>query len=309
MHPIIPGVLEWQPGIMEIPVTRGDTFIVCGGPRTVSTLTALVKARLRGAKTIWFGHYWSSTSKPWRFYLRMLLMKLVHSVLFYTDGEIAEYRAGFGKNDRRPLSAVNNGINVDPIAAVRAPYLASERPRAMMIIGRLQEKCQLELLLAALADQRLTGVHLHVVGDGPTRGTLEALASSLGVADMVTWHGGTVDEDVISTVANRCRIFVFPGAVGLSLIHAMAYGLPALIADDRWTSGPEITAFTEDETGRSFRPGDRGDLADKIVAMIDDEAALDRWSAESRRRADESFNTARMAERVVELIDRLEAAA
>ena len=309
MKPIIPGVIEWQPGVMDIPMQRGDTLIVCGGPRTVSTLAMLVKARLKGVKTIWFGHYWSSTSKPYRFWLRMMLMKLVHSVLFYTDREIEEYRAGFGKNDTRPLSAVNNGINVDPIAAVRGSYRAAERPRAMMLIGRLQAKCQVELVLTALTDPRLAGVTLHVVGDGPTRSELEAKAVKLGVADAVVWHGGTTDEAKIAAVANQCRLFVFPGAVGLSLIHAMAHGLPALISDDRWGSGPEITAFAEDVTGRAFRKDDSADLADKIAVMIDDTASLDRWAVEARRRADEQYNTRFMTDRVVALIERLERAA
>lgn len=306
MQPIIPGVIEWQPGVMNIPMQRGDTLIVCGGPRTVSTLTLLVKARLRGIKTIWFGHYWSSTSKAYRFYLRMMLMKLVHAVLFYTDQEIEEYRAGFGRNDRRPISAINNGINVDPIIAQREPYRAEDRPRAMMLIGRLQAKCQAEMLIEALADPRLKGVRLHVVGDGPARSDLEVLAHRLRVEDAVTWHGGTSDEAVIAKVANQCRIFAFPGAVGLSLIHGMAYGLPAVINDDRWGNGPEITAFDDEMTGVAFAKNDGADLTDKISAIIDDTESLNRWSVESRCRADGLYNTRGMTDRVIALIDRLD---
>lgn len=305
MQPIIPGVIEWQPGVMKIRMQRGDTLIVCGGPRTVSTLTLLVKARLRGIKTVWFGHYWSSTSKSHRFYVRMMLMKLVHAVLFYTDQEIDEYRAGFGYNDRRLISAVNNGINVDPITAVRNPYRAESRPRDMLLIGRLQAKCQAEMVINALADPRLAGVQLHIVGDGPARADLEVLARKLGVEGAVIWHGGTSDENVIAKVANQCRIFVFPGAVGLSLIHAMAYGLPAVINDDRWGNGPEITAFSANSTGAAFAKDDSADLVDKIAAIIDDTGLLNRWSEEARRRADELYNTQGMTDRVLALIDRL----
>lgn len=306
MRPIISGVIEWQPGVMHIAMERGDTLIVCGGPRTVSTLTLLIKARLRGVKTIWFGHYWSSTSVRYRFYLRMMLMKLVDAVLFYTDQEIDEYREGFGRNDPRPVSAVNNGINVDPIVEVRRPYRADERPRDLLCIGRVQDKCRLELLFAALADPRLAGVRLHIVGDGPGRGELEKLTEELKVADAVVWHGGTSDEKRIAEVANLCRIFVFPGAVGLSVVHAMAYGLPTIVNDDRWGSGPEITAFETGETGVSFAKDDAADLADKIALTIDDIVSLDRWSKEAGRRAIDLYNTRNMADRVVGLIDQLD---
>ena len=308
MQPLIPGVIEWQPGVMCVPMQRGDTLIVCGGPRTVSTLVLLLKARLRRVKTIWFGHYWSSTSKPYRFYLRMMLMKLVHAVLFYTDQEVDEYRDGFGHNDRRPLSAVNNGINIDPIADVSLPYRAEERPRDILLIGRIQEKCQADLLIEVLADPRLTGVRLQIVGDGPARAELESLAERLQVSDAIVWHGGTSDEAEIAKVANGCRLFVYPGAVGLSLIHAMAYGLPAIVNNDRWGNMPEITAFEEGSTGVAFVRDDKADLIDRIILAIDDAVSLDRWSDEALRRAHQLYNTRGMADRVVSLINQLDKA-
>jgi hypothetical protein len=42
----------------------------------------LLKARLSGAATIWWGRYWSATSRPWRAPLRMLLMRFAHHLLF-----------------------------------------------------------------------------------------------------------------------------------------------------------------------------------------------------------------------------------
>lgn len=308
MQQLIPGVIEWQPGVMRVPMQRGDTLIVCGGPRTVSTLTLLVKARLRRVKTIWFGHYWSSTSKPYRFYLRMMLMKLVHAVLFYTDQEIDEYRDGFGHNDRRPISAVNNGIDVDPIAEASQSYRAEDRPRDILLIGRIQDKCQAALLIEALADPRLAGVRLQIVGDGPARAGLEALAERLQISDAIVWHGGTSDEAQIAKVANGCRLFVYPGAVGLSLIHAMAYGLPAIVNDDRWGNMPEITAFASGSTGVDFIRDNAADLADKIALVIDDTMALNQWSDEALRRAHQLYNTRGMADRVVKLIDQLDEA-
>ena len=69
------------------------------------------------------------------------------------------------------------------------------------------------------------------------------------------------EEPDIAQIANRCRLFVYPGGVGLSLIHAMAYGLPSIIHDDRWRHMPEIAAFQDGRTGRTFEREDPGSLA------------------------------------------------
>jgi glycosyltransferase involved in cell wall biosynthesis len=307
MRPLIPEVIEWQPGILDIPMGRGDLLIVCGGPRTLSTLALLVKARLLGVRTVWFGHYWSSTTRAYRFYIRMALMKLVHVVLFYTDAEIAEYRAGVGKNDRRLLTAVNNGISIEPIAALRNTYQASDRPREILFIGRLIQKCALDLLLSALASPSLAGVKLNVIGDGDARGEYQRIASDLGLGDRVIWHGGTVDESKIAAVANRSRLFAFPGSVGLSVIHAMGYGLPPVVNDNRWTNGPEVAAVTDGVTGRLFSRDDPSALARVLAETIDNAALLEPMSAAARNLADTVFNTREMAKRVIEMVDRMEA--
>lgn len=299
----VPGV-EWQGGALTVPIGRGD-IVVVSGVRSLSNLLLVLKARLRGARTVWWGHLWSSTTKSHRFAIRMLLTNLSDAVLFYTDQEIEEYRSGYGRRDSRVVAALNNGLDVAPIQAHRMPYRAASRQRAILFIGRLTEKTGLGELFVALSDPRLTDVSLKIVGDGPHAGELSKLADSLGITAQIEWRGGTVDEGKIAAAMNKCRLFAYPGAVGLSLVHAMAYGLPAVVHSDRWRHMPEIAAFTEGATGLSYVPGDAGALADTIVSALDDHDRLDRWSAECIQRADNVYNTAIMAERFKQLIQQL----
>jgi glycosyltransferase involved in cell wall biosynthesis len=298
----LPMLSYWQVGAMSVSFTRSDIVIVSGAPRCLTNILLLIKARLKGTPTVWFGHYWSSTTVKHRFFLRILLMKMANIVLFYTDQEIDEYRDGVGKADKRHIAALNNGIANEEIMRLRQPYNAVDRPKALLFIGRLFEKCELETLLEALVDPRILDVHLNIIGDGPVTTEMKRFADNLGLQDRVFWHGGTTDERKIADVANKCRLFSFPGAVGLSLIHAMGYGLPAIINDNRWTNGPEITAFTDGETGRAFRQGSTEDMAAKIAGAINSCAELDKWSAAARDRIDKSFNTRVMSERMVGLI-------
>lgn len=301
---LFPGA-EWQSGALSVPLSAGDVIVVPGAPRCLSNILLMLRARLRGAKVIWWAHYWSATSGAFNFRLRMMLIHLAHAVLFYTDQEVTDYKAGPGRRDKRLISALNNGIDVVPVQARRRPYRAADRGSAMFFIGRLTTKSNMALVIQALAKLGDRPGVLHVIGDGPERARFQALADQLQVGDRIVWHGGTADEDRIAEVANQCRFFLYPGAVGLSLIHAMAYGLPALLHDQRKGHMPEIAAFGHDETGLTFAAGEAAALADGMAQMLERDADLDRWSAEAARRADQIFNTDGMAHRFEDLIKTL----
>lgn len=292
----------WQPGVVSAPLARGDIVMLAGNPRYLSTLLLGVKARLCGARVIWWGHYWSSTSKTWRMMLRMLLMRLAHGVVFYTEDEIAEYRTGPGKTDTRPIVGLNNGINTTAICSLRKPYTAQDRNREMLFVGRQTVKANLSLLIRAMAMPVMTNIHLHVVGEGTESARSRAEAEAAGVAERITWHGVSTDEAFIAPIANRCRIFVYPGEVGLSLIHGMAYGLPCVVHADRWQHMPEIAAFNEGTTGRSFRPNDAADLARVVTGLLSDNVTLDHMSRTCTDVTDSGFNTQDMAANFVAFV-------
>jgi glycosyltransferase involved in cell wall biosynthesis len=120
----------------------------------------------------------------------------------------------------------------------------------------------------------------------------------------VRWHEATVDEARIAEVANRCRLFIYPGSVGLSLIHAMAYGLPCVVHDRRKKHMPEIAAFEQGVTGLSFAHEDETDLARSIASCLADPAQLERMSAACIRVTSESYNTEAMCHRFMEALRR-----
>lgn len=304
---LLPG-LEWQPGAIAVPVRRGDVVVVSGEPRCLSNLGLLLKARLAGARVIWWGQYWSATSRSWRKRLRLAMTRLCHALLFYTEAEAAAYvRGRTGVDDR--VFALNNGIETGDIAVRRAPYDARIRGRRLLFLGRLIDKAELDLLLRALADPACADVRLEVIGGGEAEGALRALARTLGVQERVSWRGSTVDEDRIAEVANTCAAFVYPGAVGLSLIHALAYGLPAIVHDDRWRHYPEIAALCPGGNGLVFRRGDAASLARTISAALNDLAGLERMSAEAVETTRRSFNAEDMAERFCRVVSFLEKSA
>lgn len=294
---ILPG-LEWQHGAMSIPIRRGDVVVVCGAPRTVSTLFVIAKARLFGAKVLWWGHFWSSTSKTWRFHLRLKILLSCDGVIFYTDKEVDEYLELGNIKHIKNLTALNNGIDTAPISLVREDFDFGRREKALLFIGRITRKADLNIALDALAIiPHAMRPKLEVIGMGIEKDRLQARASELGLDGHVVWHGAITDETKIARIANRCRMFVYPGEVGLSLIHAMAYGLPALVPNNRWRHMPEIAAFEDGVTGFSFDRGSSTSLANAIVELINAEDVLLEQSQASLARVESTFNTRDMARR------------
>src|SRR5439155_236064 len=83
------------------------------------------------------------------------------------------------------------GVAVPPV-----PEHALHEGLAIGYVGRLVPEKGVDTLLEALAEIRGDRWHLSVVGDGPARERLEALASELRLAARVRWAGALPPEQI-----------------------------------------------------------------------------------------------------------------
>lgn len=290
----------WQGDSLNIPLKRGDVLVVTGEPRVLSLPLLLLRARWRKVKTIWWGHYWGATSRGWRLLARTLLMNMCDAIAVYNDAERYAAQTNPLLSRSVKIIGINNGVPRAPIVKRRHPYEARARGRRLLFIGRLTTKSELGLLLEALGRVD-PNVMLDVVGGGEDEANLRQMAQRLEVDQRVKWHGALIDEDSIAEITNAARMFVYPGAVGLSLLHAMTYGLPALLHDNYREQMPEVAAFVPNVTGGNFRQGDVESLVDAIRLNIDDIDRLNETSRQSVALADQ-YGTDVMAVRLCELI-------
>lgn len=303
----IPFGFFWQKGCFSTSLSKGDIAVISGNPRYLNLAFQMFYYKVKGVKIVWWGHLWSSSSSNLRLLFRSLLMVQCDALLFYTDKEMSDYSSRVSSYLRKPLLfALNNGINVTSIVTYRSPYFSSAREKSLLFIGRLTVKAHLELALHAISQlDTFTRPSLHVIGDGIQKEYLVNLSLSLGISNVVTWHGSLSDESLIANIANRCMAFVYPGEVGLSLIHGMAYGLPAIVHSNRWKHMPEIAAFTAGETGVDFEPGNAISLANEIDFLLRSPELLNNYSARATELADNVYNTDRMAQRFISMIEDL----
>ncbi len=173
---------------------------------------------------------------------------------------------------RVPIEIVpfgNPHATADPI-----PYRPKSSKR-ILFVGRLIEVKGLDDLLQAF--QKVRKQHpdatLRIVGDGPLRPFLEALAAELGIQEAVTFTGYLTGE-ALTREYLEASVFVLPSKVdrigqtetlGVVNIEALSYGIPVVAS--RIGGIPDV--IQDGQTGLLFTPGNVEELAKKIARILE----------------------------------------
>ena len=153
-----------------------------------------------------------------------------------------------------------------PDAPADAPNAGG--PIRLVFVGRLAPVKGVRVLLDAFGQALARGADLRltVIGDGPDRPALQAMAGPLG--DRVRFTGYQSQDEVAAHLA-RSDLFVlasFAEGVPVVLMEAMASGLPVIAT--RIAGIPELV--TDGESGRIVAPGDAAALTEAILHLAGD---------------------------------------
>lgn len=147
------------------------------------------------------------------------------------------------------------------------PDRASPDDRLRLLsVGALKRGKGHDDLLRAFAEVRrgLSRARLEIVGDGPLRSSLEALARDLGITGQVRFRGALTKDEVAAAMRSS-HALVLPSLwenAPLAAIEALASGLPVLAT--RVGGVPEIV---DAESGALVPPGDPSALADGMIEL------------------------------------------
>jgi teichuronic acid biosynthesis glycosyltransferase TuaC len=187
--------------------------------------------------------------------------------------------------------------------ATRVVHLGTDVPRViasppddptLVTVGHLVPRKRHEDVIRALA--LLTGRHprlrYELVGDGPERERLGALAASLEVGDRVAFRGQLPPLEAVNA-AQSGTLFVLPSvdeAFGVAYVEAMAAGVPAIGCEGE--DGPaEIVAAGGGIT--LVPPRDPRALADVIDALLSHPERRRSEAAAARATVEREFTWAR----------------
>lgn len=195
-----------------------------------------------------------------------------------------------------PIRIIPNGVDPQRFAP---PEKRTWAPPRLLFVGRLVYQKGLDVLLEALAGVPETlPWHLTLVGDGPYRPTLEALAAQRGLKERLTFAGWHPPER-IPAFYREANLFVFPSrdeGMPNAVLEAMASGLPVLatrIAGNEELVAPEVGVLVPRDDPMALR--------EALLRLLPDAALRQRLGVAARQRVMEHFTWEATAQRYLDL--------
>lgn len=197
-------------------------------------------------------------------------------------------------------------IHVVPCGVDAAAWEWSAPPAdgPLLFVGRMVEKKGLADVLSALQGWR-DAPELIVIGDGPLRAELTALARSLSVR--ATFMGVQTSEVVAATM-RRARFVVMPSkrdrsgdceGLPVASLEAGATGRPVV----GYAHSGLVDSVLDGETGLLAEEGDVDGLRARLRVMATDDDLLLSSSKAGRRHVEENFDLALTTEKLESIYD------
>jgi glycosyltransferase involved in cell wall biosynthesis len=188
------------------------------------------------------------------------------------------------------LRVIRNGIDVSAFDASGYDERFS-RGRAVAVarLSPVKDIATMLRAVRAVVDRR-PDFHLDVVGDGPSRGTLEALRCELGLERHVTFHGAS---DNVRGFLENAAVFVqtsITEGISLTLLEAMSAGLPVVATSVGGT--PEVVE--DGVSGLLVPSGEPSAVADALVSLMTDRSTALFMSRAARERVERLFDVRQM---------------
>ncbi len=207
----------------------------------------------------------SSPHKHW--YLRALITFLLNRA----DRVVAQ--SSNTKENALKYYHPHKSIEIIPLAyepftftpATRAELGLKEGIFYTVSVGRLIKRKGFDFLIRGIAAVEDQNVHALIVGEGPERPALEALALELGVTDRVHLLGAVSEEKKFQYLSNA-NVYVLSSVhegFGIVLQEAMQVGLPIISTDN----GGQRDLIEEGKNGFLVGFGDTRGLSDKIKKL------------------------------------------
>ena len=195
---------------------------------------------------------------------------------------------------------VINGIDVErfarpiDVSGLRRELGLKEEDFVAGTVARLSPVKDQKTLIGAFAlmRQRVGGAHLVLVGDGPSRGELEAMVDSTGLNGSVHFVGAQDDVAGYLQLFDTFVLSSLSEGIPLVILEAMAAGVPVVST----AVGGVREIVTDGKTGVLVPPGQVETLAGVLVELAGDEARRRELGRAGRELVGREYSLKRMSE-------------
>lgn len=237
-------------------------------------------------------HYPDVVSPARRAFNRLVLDRLADAVNACSRFSADALRDVDGFSGRR-IEVIENGIDADRYgqppdkAGLKARLGLDPARRYVANVARHHPVKDQPMLVRAFAQAApdVPDADLLMVGDGPLRQELEALAAALGVRDRVRFLGIRADVPDVLRAADVFALTSVSEAASLTLLEAMATGLPVVVT--AVGGNPEIVR--DEREGLLVPRGNAAACATAFRRLFADPGLATRLGAAGRERVQERY--------------------
>ena len=307
-------LINWQCLDFKSYTRDYDVVFVDGNPRYLSHFFLASYLRIFASrKVVLWTMVHTYTANPITGWIRLAWTRFFKKVLVYTD-----YEAELLKNSgyKGVCIGMNNGLDQSAIDKVREDWneeslsvwkqqMKLSRKRVILSCTRLIRKNKLDEFMRQFAQlgAKYSDILWVVIGDGEERERLEELARELSLTNAVRFMGSIFEEAELAPWFLSAEVCVHPGAIGLTLLHSLGYGLPVLTHDERKYHGPEFAAITNRENSYTYKYGDYDSLRFELCSILENKRGLKKCKINALYTARNIYNTDVMVDRFLKLVN------
>jgi len=183
---------------------------------------------------------------------------------------------------------------------IRAVLALDPAVDLVVVVARLHpQKGLADLLAAVAACPDRSGWRVALVGEGPQRQELVALAENLRVADTVSFVGAQLDGASWIAAADLVVVPSIWEGSPIVVAEALLLGRPVIATD----VGDVADVVSDRVSGRLVPPGHPAELAAVIVDLLGDPDRRASLAAEGRRRAVERYDQTQLVRAVAHVYE------
>jgi glycosyltransferase involved in cell wall biosynthesis len=292
---------------------KKDIDIVVSRTRFFATsIMALKYAKLKRKRWLHIEHgsdFVKLTNKFYSFTARIYDYTLGKIILNFCDRLVANSQASadFCRKlaPKKPCEVIYRGVEIEKIENIVPNLELKNKYKDEFIIaflGRLISGKGVSDLISAVKDID-SGFILLIIGDGPERKNLEALAKKLNLENKVMFFGNKKFEDAISIIKISDLVVNPSYTEGLptSVIEA-SICQKAIIATNVGGT-PEI--ITDEKSGFLIEPKNITVLKKKIINLINDNELREKFGANAYQEVRNKFNWSESVKKYLKIFDDL----
>jgi len=272
----IGGHISYYRGVNRLRLNQYDVVIIAGVIRNISEWVIPFKYRSENTKLFCWTHGWYGKESSFQRVIKRFYFKHFDGMFVYGDyAKGLLTNQGFSNDN---VYVIKNSLDYTKQLELRNQLKPSEifvnhfsnKYPVIIFIGRLTSVKRLDLLVEQISELKNIGekYNLVFVGDGPEKDNLEMTVKQRGLESQVWFYGACYDEKTNAELIYNADLCVAPGNIGLTAIHSLMFGCPAMSHNDYKWQMPELEAIHIGTTGDFFLKDDLKDMTNAISSWF-----------------------------------------